>query len=208
MTNAITATKNTITAPLQTVFTAESIKEKMAELGLNGLEFDHASFPTISLKSAFEMSSDPNFELKAFDVTVINTQSKHILIDAKDQNFDGIRYSRDGEYSTDGEPLSAIVEAMVRDGRQPVIKRYLDIMVQMHTDKYSGMLAVLSISPTSVSRISGLFYQLYLQGKVQDPSNLQNIKFKVSRGQQRISKGGQTYYLWSFEPLEAVAKVA
>ena len=75
-----------------------------------------------------------------------------------------------------------------------MLKVYLDVLVQLLTGDYNNMIAILSISPTSVSRISGLFYQLHLQGKLQ---NLKDVVFTVSRGQQRMSRGGQSYWLWS-----------
>ncbi|MBK2125287.1 hypothetical protein [Fangia hongkongensis] len=194
-------------APVKSIFNSQDIKQELSTKGLDGLQFDHSSFPVITLKSAFEMSDAPDFEHRYFDITVMQTLEKHILVDANDQNYDGIKYSRDGVTTTDGEPLQVFIDSMLSDGRQPVTKRYLDILVQLHTeDKHNGKLAVLSISPTSVSRVSGFFYQLKLQNQL---DNLPALKIRVSRGQQRTSKGGQTYYLWALEVVQdAALKVA
>ncbi|WP_203249758.1 hypothetical protein [Cysteiniphilum marinum] len=204
MTNSTVLSKENQPAPVDTLFDSPEVKKELAAKGLDGLQFDHSSFATITLKSAFEMSGAPDFDLRAFDVTIMQTLEKHILVDANDQNYDGIKYSRDGKYTMDGEPLQVYIESMLSDGRNPVIKRYLDILVQLHTDdKHNGKLAVLSISPTSVSRVSGFFLQLKLQDKL---DQLPELKVRVSRGQQRTSKGGQTYYLWSLEVTEEQAQ--
>ena len=210
MTNSTVISKENETqnqlAPVATLFDSPEVKKELAAKGLDGLQFDHSSFATITLKSAFEMSDAPDFEHRAFDVTIMQTLEKHILVDANDQNYDGIKYSRDGKHTMDGEPLQVYIESMLSDGRNPVIKRYLDILVQLHTDdKHNGKLAVLSISPTSVSRVSGFFLQLKLQDKL---DQLPELKIRVSRGQQRTSKGGQTYYLWQLEVTEEQAQQA
>jgi hypothetical protein len=203
-TSVINQENQTIKA--ENIFNNAEVKQELAAKGLDGLQFDHSSFPTITLKSAFEMSDTADFEHRYFDVTVMQTLEKYILIDANDQNFDGIKYSRDGKHTTDGEPLQIYIDSMLNDGRNPLIKKYLDILVQLHTnDKHNGKLAVLSISPTSVSRVSGFFLQLKLQDKL---DNLQELKIRVSRGQQRTSKGGQTYYIWSLELLEDQERAA
>jgi hypothetical protein len=171
-TNVINQENQTIKA--ENIFNNAEVKQELAAKGLDGLQFDHSSFPTITLKSAFEMSDTADFEHRYFDVTVMQTLEKYILIDANDQNFDGIKYSRDGKHTTDGEPLQVYIDSMLNDGRNPLTKKYLDILVQLHTnDKHNGKLAVLSISPTSVSRVSGFFLQLKLQDKL---DNLQELK--------------------------------
>lgn len=191
----------TLSVP-DTVFSSQEIKHELSKTGLNGLVFDHASFPCITLQQkSFIMSDDADFNPATFDVTVLQTTEKHILVDSKDVNFTEVKYSRDGVSTTDGELLQVYIDAMAKDGRTPVVKRYLDVLAQLHTnDKHNGKLAVLSISPTSVSRISGFFYQLRLQGKLE---NLNDLLITVSKGQQRTSKNGQTYMLWQFDLAES-----
>ena len=187
-----------------TVFSNQEIRHELSKTGLNGLVFDHSSFPCITLQQkSFIMSDDANFNPTTFEVTVLQTTEKHILVDSKDVNFTEVKYSRDGVSTTDGELLQVYIDAMVKDGRAPVVKRYLDVLVQLHTkDKHNGKLAVLSISPTSVSRISGFFYQLRLQGKL---DVLSDLLITVSKGQQRTSKNGQSYMLWQFDLAEQEA---
>ena len=193
---------------IKTIFTNSDIKKKLAEHGLQGLEFDHMSFPTIVLRTSFEMSDDPAFNLPGFDVTIMQSLEKHVLVDVSEESkrvMSDVKYSRDGITTAEGELIADYMSYISEHGGHPVLKRYLDLLVQLHTnDHHNQKLAVLSISPTSVSRVSGLFYQLQLQGKLE---HLQNLKFTVNRGQQRISKGKQIYYLWQIT-LKDVAKAA
>ena len=90
-------------------------------------------------------------------------------------------------------------------GGHPVLNRYLEVLVQLHiNDRHNQKLAVLSISLTGVSLVSGLFYQLQLQGKLEQ---LPALRFTVNRGQPGISKGKQIYYLWKIV-LKDLAKAA
>ena len=182
---------------IESIFSNSEIKDQLAQNGLNGLEFDHSSFPTISLKGSFEMSDYPEFDLKTFDVRVMQSLKKYILLDASEESkkvMKEVKYSRDGLNTTQGEPLKNYIEYITDNGGRPMLKVCLDVLVQMLTGDYNNMIAILSISPTSVSRISGLFYQLQLQGKLQQ---LKDVVFTVSRGHQRMSRGGQSYWLWS-----------
>ena len=192
------AKETTITT--ETAFSKEDIQAQLSNHGLDGLQFDYSSFPIISLKgSSFEMKEDPDFNPNGFDVVVIKTTEKHILTDINDNNYQEVKYSPDGITTTQGENISDVVAEMLEQGRNPQIKRYLDVMVQLKTnDKHNNKLAVLSISPTSVSRVSGFFYQLKLQGQLSNTS-LQDLKIHVSKGQVRTSKGGHNYRLWQFE---------
>ena len=125
---------------------------------------------------------------------MIQAQKKFILVDAKDANYPEVKYSRDGISTTDGESITACMESMKAENRLPVLKRYLDVLCQLKTnDKHNNKIVVLSVSPTSVSRVSGFFLQLQIQGLAQ---NLTDTTITVSRGSQRTSKGGQVYHLW------------
>ncbi|GGG04805.1 MULTISPECIES: hypothetical protein [Cysteiniphilum] len=201
----VTVTKDTptnqSTVTTETSFSKDTIKQELAELGLDGLEFDYASFPIISLKgNAFEMKADHDYNPNSFIVTVIKTTEKHVLSDANDDNYHDVKYSPDGIVTTDGEPLKHFMTEMVEQGRKPIVKRYLDVLVQLHTnDKHNKKLVVLSISSTSVSRVSGFFMQMKLQGKI---NQLQQLKIQVSKGETKKSKGNHQYRLWHFELVE------
>ncbi len=143
------------------------------------------------------MSDYPEFDLKTFDVRVIQSLKKYILLDASEESkkvMKEVKYSKDGLNTTQGEPLQTYIEYISNNGGRPMLKAHLDVLVQLLTGDYNNMIAILSISPTSVSRVNGLFYQLHLQGKLKQ---LKDVVFTVSRGQQRMSRGGQSYWLWA-----------
>lgn len=199
---------NVTTLPIPaSVFNPEDVKVELAKSGLDGLNFDYGSFPSISLQGkSFVFSDDADFELKSFDIQIMQTKKKYILVDAKDADYPDVKYSHDGIVTVDGEPLDLLMEQMEAENRKPVLKRYLDILCQLKIDgKHNNKLAVLSISPTSVSRASGFFLQLQLQGLI---SKLNELTVTVSRGTQRTSKGGQVYHLWAFDVKQDVQKVA
>ena len=197
---------NTLPIPAS-VFNPEDVKAELAKSGIDGLNFDYGSFPSISLQGKnFVFSDDADFELKSFDIQIMQTKKKYILVDAKDANYPNVKYSHDGIVTVDGEPLDLLMEQMEAENRKPVLKRYLDILCQLKIDgKHNNKLAVLSISPTSVSRASGFFLQLQLQGLI---SKLNELTVTVSRGTQRTSKGGQVYHLWAFDVKQDVQAVA
>lgn len=194
---------------ISTILTSADIEDQLKSHGLHGLEFDHSSFPTICLRSTFEMSDDPSFNLNGFDVTIMHSQQKYILTDIAEESkrvLKVVKYSKDAEVTTDGELVADCMRVIREHGGHPVLKKYLDLLVQLHTnDHHDRKLAILSISPTSVSRVSGLFYQLQLQGKL---DKLQDLRFNVCRGQQRVSRGGQTYWLWQITPKAVPASQA
>jgi hypothetical protein len=199
---------NVTTLPIPAnVFNPEDVKVELAKSGLDGLNFDYGSFPSISLQGkSFVFSDDADFELKSFDIQIMQTKKKYILVDAKDPDYPDVKYSHDGIVTVDGEPIDLLMEQMEAENRKPVLKRYLDILCQLNIEgKHNNKLAVLSISPTSVSRASGFFLQLQLQGLI---SKLNELTVTVSRGTQRTSKGGQVYHLWAFDVKQGVQAVA
>jgi len=199
---------NVTTLPIPaSVFNPEDVKAELAKSGLDGLNFDYGSFPSISLQGkSFVFSDDADFELKSFDIQIMQTKKKYILVDAKDADYPDVKYSHDGIVTVDGEPIDLLMEQMEAENRKPVLKRYLDILCKLEIDgKHNNKLAVLSISPTSVSRASGFFLQIQLQGLI---SKLNELTVTVSRGTQRTSKGGQVYHLWAFDVKQDVQAVA
>jgi len=57
------------------------------------------------------MSDYPEFDLKTFDVSVMQSLKKYILLDASEESkkvMKEVKYSRDGLNTTQGEPLKLI----------------------------------------------------------------------------------------------------
>ena len=168
-------------------------QENLKDIGLEGLVFDHGSFPTMKLQKHFELVNHPEFDEKNFDEKIMKTLPKFILIDEKDNQFDGVKYSRDGVCDVDGIALEEHMEIMAEAGRTPKLKRYLDVMVQMvnREDSLNKQIIVLSISPTSVGLVSGFLLQLGTQVK--------DVVVNVFRGVLRKSRSGHEYALWGMK---------
>ena len=177
------------------VFNLDAYQDNLKDLGIDGLDLDHNSFPTISLKgSSFEMNSDPDFNLISFDVTIFKTAPKFIITDANDKEFDRVKYSRDGVMIHNNLSVEDYMNELVQENRHPIIKRYLDVMVkfQPRDDIYSNIFAVLSVPPTSRGFISGFILQL--------GENIKNTIVTVRRGVARTAKeSNHRYYLWSMK---------
>lgn len=186
-------------------FVSSSSAEALSAQGFEGLVFDYASFPVIALNGrSFVMNDNDEFDPKEFNVKIIRSHSKYILVDAKDSKYEEVRYSYDGVATTEGELLSDCKQKMIEEDRVPTIKTYLDILVQLKMEgtPYDDMLAVLQISPTSVSKISGFLFQLELQNKLE---NLGESIMKVSKGKLKTSKTGHAYHLWNMSVAEVKA---
>ena len=177
------------------VFNINEYKDNLKNIGIDGLDLDHSSFPTISLKgNNFEMNSDPDFNLSSFDVRIFKTAPKFIITDANDKEFDGVKYSRDGITISHDLTVEDYMNQMVKDKRHPILKRYLDVMVKFEPreDVYSNILAVLSIPPTSRGFISGFILQL--------GEHIKNTIVTVRRGVARQAReSGHRYFLWSMK---------
>ena len=199
---------NASTLPIPaSVFNPEDVKDELAQSGLQGLSFNFSSFPVMTLKDGFfRLSADEEFNQKQFDIKILKTTEKHILVDLKDSNYPDVKYSNNGISTVDGEDLETIKEKMIKEGRTPKLKRYIDILCQLKIDgKHYDKIAILSVSPTSVSIVSGFFLQLKVQGLI---SQLNELTITVKRGMQRTSKGGSVYHLWSFDVKQDVQAVA
>jgi hypothetical protein len=179
---------------VRNVFDVDIDQSALKEAGLEGLLFDHGSFPTMTLRAKqFELSNYPEFDDKSFDVQIIKTMPKFILIDEKDRDFTEVKYSRNGTHTVEGEALEFYMTKMAEDGRVPKLKRYLDIVVRMvnRGDILIEEIVVLSISPTSVGAISGFLMQLGVEFK--------DKVVNVHRGIIKTSKSGHTYALWGMK---------
>ncbi len=179
---------------VRNVFDVDIDQSALKEAGLEGLLFDHGSFPTMTMRAKqFELSNNPEFDDKSFNVQIIKTMPKFILIDEKDKEFTEVKYSRNGTHTVEGEPLEFYMTKMAEDGRVPKLKRYIDIVVKMveRNDALNNHIVVLSISPTSVGLVSGFLMQLGAEVK--------NKVVNIHIGMINTSRSGHTYALWGMK---------
>lgn len=173
-------------------FLPSEIQDGLKSMGLSGLYIDPSVLPTITLRNGhFLMSDDENFGEKMLDVKILQTSEKYILVDGNDPSFQDIKYSKDGYTTHDGQLVADVEKVMFKAGRNPKLKRYLDILVQLvnRHDRYRNRFVVLSISPTSVASVS---FALMEMGK-----HIKEYTVTVTKGITRKSKQGHSYSLWA-----------
>ncbi|WP_440617630.1 hypothetical protein [Cysteiniphilum sp. 6C5] len=173
-------------------FLPSEIQDGLKSMGLSGLYIDPSVLPTITLRNGhFLMSDDENFGEKMLDVKILQTSEKYILVDGNDPNFQDIKYSKDGMTTHDGLTVEEVEKMMLKAGRNPKLKRYLDILVQLvnRQDRYRNRFVVLSISPTSVASVSFALMEMGAQ--------IKEYVVTVTKGMTRKSKQGHSYSLWA-----------
>jgi hypothetical protein len=173
-TNNLPSVKNT--------FSLTNLKKSLASQGFNGINIDFASFPVISQKGAqFSINGDSSFCDQELYIKMINSQNKFVLTDQGDKNSEFVKYSYDGIVTVDGENIDDLKIAMLEAGKDPVLRRNLEIFCQLvnRDDNYNNRLVFLSISSTSASRASGFLTELELMGTLK--SNPKTV-IKVSKG--------------------------
>jgi hypothetical protein len=196
-----TETNNTSNLPsVKGTFSLTDLKESLATQGFNGIEIDFSSFPTVAQKgSQFSINGDSSFCDQVMYIKLINSQNKFVLTDQGDKGSDFIKYSYDGIVTVDGENIDDLKISMLEAGKDPVLRRNLEIFCQLvnRSDRYANRLVFLSISSTSASRASGFLTELELMGTLK--SNPETV-IKVSKGAVKSSKkGNYSYFLWAFD---------
>jgi hypothetical protein len=200
-TNKAQETTNTSNLPsVKNTFSLTNLKKSLATQGFNGINIDYASFPVISQKGAqFSINGDSSFCDQELYIKMINSQNKFVLTDQGDKNSEFVKYSYDGIVTVDGENIDDLKIAMLEAGKDPVLRRNLEIFCQLvnRSDKYNSRLAFVSISATSASRASGFLAELELMGTLKD--NPETV-IKISKGAIKASKfGNHSYFLWQFD---------
>ena len=185
---------------VQGTFSIDSLKTSLAKQGFTGIDIDYASFPVIAQKGGqFSINGDSSFCDQEMYIKMINSRNKFVLIDAGDKNSEFVKYSYDGIATTDGESIDDLKKAMLEAGKEPLLRRQLEIFCQLvnRSDRYANRLVFLSISSTSASRASGFLTELELMGTLK--SNPETV-IKVSKGAIKSSKiGSHSYFLWAFD---------
>jgi hypothetical protein len=196
-----TNTTNTNNLPsVKNTFSLTNLKTSLASQGFNGINIDFASFPVISQKGAqFSINGDSSFCDQELYIKMINSQNKFVLTDQGDKDSDFIKYSYDGIVTVDGENIDDLKISMLEAGKEPVLRRNLEVFCQLvnRDDNYNNRLAFVSISATSASRASGFLTELELMGTLKD--NPETV-IKISKGAIKSSKkGNYSYFLWQFD---------
>lgn len=175
-------------------------KNDLAEQGLEGLELDGFSFPTIMLPSEgfFKLKDDEDSNLgTSVNVQVMGTRPRFVVKvnDDDDAEF-FMSYDPKGHTKTDGTSAEAELAQWAADSGEdnyrPVVKKYLDVTVTVLDGELEGEMAMLQVPGTSGSRLTGVFLKMKMRGIAYGDGV---ITAKVGK---KVKKGSSAFYPWAF----------
>ena len=105
-------------------------------------------------------------------------------------------YSYDGLVTTNGEPLDDVLSEWKAEGVRISEKEYVDVTVELSGDDLGdldGEMAMLSVSPASVQKLTGYMGKLMRKGL--DP---RKTLTEVYAADKVKTKGGNQFYPWGF----------
>jgi len=203
---ATAAVKAPAKTQTQAVGSAKQFTEDMEAEGLEGLEIDGFSFPTITLpgEGYFQLSGDEDSNLgKKIEVMVLGSRSRYICKQDDSKDADSFfSYDADCKTKTDGSDATVILDQWAADSGEPnyrpVIKKYLDVMAEVvggeseGIQEMAGDTVILSIPPTSVSRLSGVLFRMKARG-----GSVSSTPLICGVAKKRKTEGGG-FYPWEF----------
>ena len=149
-------------APIVTQPQKGGMLAEMADTGFEGLELGYGSFPLIALKNdgVFEDTEGGEYD-QDFKCIIQQTKTKYILKNTKCEKEDeAMAYSYDGKNDVHGVPLQETIDEWAEDGWGYESKTYLEVTVLMvNEDGEVGNMALLSVPPTSKTKLSGYIAQ-------------------------------------------------
>lgn len=175
--------------------------EALAQEGYEGLSLDFNSFPVISLKTNGQFVDSDNTKYGTeFKCRVHMTKEKYVyrgLTNGKVlDNKKDVAYSYDQDTTTRGEKVDLVIGRWKAEGKTWDQKKYLEALVQMEAPgtPYDGEFRMLSISPTSVGRLTGFLLTVKMQLK---GAPLASQLVRIYCGQE-LQVNGQSFYPWGF----------
>lgn len=185
------------------VSSGSSIEQNMAELGMEGLSIGGMSFDRIKLpnEGIFQFGPDEEELGKEFNAVIQSTRAIYIVRQSDDDDAENYySYQADGSLDTNGVSKEATLQEWAEDGFDaPIIKRYLEVMVQMYEideegneGSRHGLLAMLSIPPASLQRISGYIMQLTQMRKLHPSAAV--TTFQVGT---KVKRNANAFFPWT-----------
>lgn len=180
-----------------------SIEQDMADMGFDGLTIGGMSFDRVKLPSegVFLYGSDEIDLGKEFNAVIQGSKALYIIRQSDDEDAENYySYQPDGLIDANGNDRTDTLAEWREEGyEKPVVRRYLEVMVQMHdqdengnSGERDGAIAMLSIPPASIQRISGYLFQLTkMKGLL--PSEVVTT-FVVGN---KVKKGNNSFFPWN-----------
>lgn len=191
------------TAAAPAVSNGPGIEQDMADMGFEGLTIGGMSFDRVKLPSegVFLYGSDEIDLGKEFNAIIQGSKAIYIIRQSDDEDAENYySYQPDGLVDTNGNDRADTLAEWREEGyEKPVVRRYLEVMVQMFDQDENGIpgerdgaIAMLSIPPASIQRISGYLFQLTkMKGLM--PSEVVTT-FVVGN---KVKKGNNSFFPWN-----------
>lgn len=185
------------------VSSGASIEQSMADMGMEGLSIGGMSFDRIKLpnEGVFQFGPDEEDLGKSFDAIVQSTRAIFIVRQSDEDDAENYySYDADGATDTNGVSKADTLQEWKEDGyEKPSIKRYLEVLLQMHDideegneGERHGLLAMASIPPASIQRISGVLMQVTKMRGLHPTQAV--ITFQVGA---KVKKGSNNFFPWT-----------
>jgi hypothetical protein len=184
---------------------AAMVVQSMADDGMDGLDLGFGAFPIITLGTDGEFSSNDlgNLDPKEFNCIVMRSTAKYICkngLQDNDPKADFFYTTYHPNFAPNeppltggGKPIEDILTEWKVQSWTPVWKKYVEVLVQIVGGDHDGAVAMLSVPPTSISRLGGY---IALQ-KMQHGLRQDQYITRVSVG-AKITTAAQPFRPWSF----------
>lgn len=163
--------------------------------GFAGLDFGFGSFPVVSLQNTGQFESSEGGSLgNDFYATILGSVPKWIYKNDQKGPAEEFFYTFDRQFSMAGEPIEDILLKWKGKGWKHEVKKYLDVQAQMVTqDEDNGTLVLLSIPPTSITKLSG--YMATVKGR--HGKKVQEVVTHITLG-EKVTKTQYPFHPWAF----------
>jgi len=194
--------------------TSGQVVQQLAEDGMEGMDLGFGAFPQIVLDDGqFECADLPGIGKDGFECVIQQSKQKFICkTDCADNDqhadffytlFHPTLNPHADQVSTNGKPIADFMAEWKAHGMKPIYKKYLEVLVMIFGGDHDGAYAILSVPPTSITRLSGMVaIQKMKHGLRQD----QYIT-KVRVG-PKIGQGTTAFKPWVFEAGAKLAEAA
>ena len=187
------------------VAVAQNASAFLGSLGIDDLQLDWTSFPTITIKDGHFNTADGDIE-DSFEFTFLDKQKYFLFrIDLGKKREAVLGYSMDGahidgEFNDDGSPLTAaqLIEKWKKDPDyvEWEKKEYRRVLVNMVGEPFPSQIVQLQVSETSIGILDGYLFQCGTRKL--DP---RAIVTRAEVGPER-GKGTKTFNPWKFTVIQ------
>ena len=191
----VPATRTEGAVAVQNSVETAGVQSALASQGFDGLDYGFGAFPVITLQNDGTFQSSEGGSLgRDFYCCILGSTPKWIYKNDQKGAAEDFFYTFDREFSVQGEPIDTILAGWKAKGWKHEVKKYLDVQAQLVTqDEDNGTLVLLSISPTSITKLSG--YLATVAGRHGKQVNAVITHIQLG---EKVTKVKYPFHPWSF----------